>query len=634
MTIPSKRMSSSRSERKSARVSPGWLDSRWLQRRLVNIGRRAGLSPEVRAWLRGQAVLRVTEAYMEAVAPRRLGGPRIVACKWVKLAVKRQRRDLARSRRDRAWPYVFDPIRAGQVVNYFRLLQHIKGRWARTREPIRLEPWQVFGHACVFGWVHRETGLRRFQYSYKEVARKNAKSTDAAGVCLYMLAGDGEEGAEVYPFATTGDQARVIFDVARAMVLKERRLQERIEVFANNINVPSSFSKMEPLNAKYSSNEGLNPSCGVADELHLHKTRGMWDVIENGMGAREQPLLYAITTAGSDQGGVCYEQHAYLKKVLLGIVDDDTYWGIIYCLDEDDDWTDPQCWIKANPNLGVSVFMKDLEALCHKAKVDPGRQATFKTKRCNLWVGALAAFYNIETWKKCANPALRREDLAGWKHWNAVDLATRFDIASRVDIYKGQLPGPRGPETHYRIFTRHWLPESALLDHDMETGGAVRTRNPYIERYRVWADMGHLQLTPGNVIDLDAIEAELLQDGRALHPQEIVVDPGHQALQIMLHLQKAGLPAVEVRNTVLTVSNPMKELKALIDSGRVQHDGNEVMTWMMSNVAFMVDKKDNVFHRKETEFNKIDGPTAAHIGMNRAMIDGGSTSTPTMWSMG
>ncbi|MCA8291952.1 terminase large subunit [Burkholderia vietnamiensis] len=288
---------------------------------------------------------------------------RIVACKWVRLACERQRRDLARAEMgDPEFPYRFDNDAATRICEFIELLPHTKGRWARTRQSIRLEPWQAFILTTVFGWLHVDSGLRRFRRAYEEVARKNAKSTKSSGIALYLFAADGEPGAEVYSAATTRDQAKIVFDDARAMALREPDMCAAlgVEILQHQL-LTDDGSKFLPLSAEGSTLDGLNVHGGVIDELHAHKTRAVFDVIDSGTGARDQSLLWLITTAGSDLTGICYEQRTHVTKILEGVFVDETFFGIIFTLDDGDDWSDPSVWIKANPNLGVSVFVDDME---------------------------------------------------------------------------------------------------------------------------------------------------------------------------------------------------------------------------------------------------------------------------------
>jgi len=518
----------------------------------------------------------------------------IVACKLTRLACERFIRDLART----DWQWRFDEALAARACGFIEHLPHIKGQWARQRLKIELQDWQVFIVCNLFGWVDRETGLRRFITCYLEVARKNAKSTLAAGIGLYMLAADGEPGAEVYSAATTGDQARIVFDVARQMVLREHDfVRGGIDPQRHGLYMPNDARKFEPLNAEGSTLDGLNPHCTIIDELHAHKRRDVYDVLDTARGARDQSLLASITTAGSDRAGICYEQRTYIVKVLEGVFQDERYFGLIYTIDDDDDWTDPAVWGKANPNYGVSVLPDDFERSAREAMNKPSAQNNFLTKRLNVWVNADSAWMDMRAWDRCGNPALRIEDFEGQDCIAAFDLASKVDIAARIMLFK------RGRK--YAAFGRYYLPEQAAED----------GRN---SQYSGWARMGKMVVTDGNVVDYDRIENDLKEDASRFRLTEVPYDP-FQAMQFSQRMLAEGLPMVEMRATVLNFSEPMKELEKLVLEGNFEHDGDPVLTWMVSNVVCHRDAKDNIYPRKEREENKIDGVVALIMALGREM---------------
>ena len=296
----------------------------------------------------------------------------VPACNWVRRACERQAHDLERVGSP-DWPWVFDADRAARPCEFIAGLPHLKGKWARARELIRLEPWQCFILTTVFGWVHQETGLRRFRRAYVEVPRKNGKSAISSGLLLYLLAGDGEAGAEVYSAATTKDQARITFDDAKRMAERTPAMCRAlgVRVFEHHLAVPDAVSVLKPLSAEGSTLDGLNIHGAVVDELHAHKTRAVYDVLDSGTGSRDQPMIWMITTAGSDRAGVCYEQRTHVTKILQRSVEDETFFGIVYTVDDGDAWDDPTTWAKCNPNFGVSVLEDDMEAAARKAASMP-----------------------------------------------------------------------------------------------------------------------------------------------------------------------------------------------------------------------------------------------------------------------
>ncbi len=542
---------------------------------------------------------------------QRVVGGEIVACKWVKAACRRHLADLGRT--DDAWRFVFDPVAANRVCQFVQLLPHIKGEWARpvlaggqmVYPRILLEDWQCFILCVVFGWKIRDTGKRRFKRVYIEVPRKNAKSTLSSGVANFMFAADGEPGAEVYSAATTGEQARIVFNDAATMAQREPSFVNRfgVDIGKHSMSVPDTASVFRPLNAEGSTLDGLNIHCGVIDELHAHKKRDLYDVLDSGTGARSQPILWMITTAGSDRSGICYEQRIHVTKVLDGVFVDDSFFGIIYTIDEGDDWTDPAVWEKANPNWGVSVMPDDMEDACRKAMSMASAQNGFLTKRLNVWVNADSAWMDMRAWDACADPALSLDQFDGQECIIGHDLASKVDIAAKMRLFWRDIGGVR----HYYGFGRYYLNEKAI-----EEGTN--------SQYSGWARRGMLVATPGNVTDFAVVEEDFLSDAKTFTVREAPYDP-FQATQFSQRMVAAGLPMIEVGSTVKNFSEPMKWLEALVLQKRFHHDGDEMLTWMVSNTVCHRDAKENIFPRKEREENKIDGVVSLLMCLNRAMSD-------------
>jgi phage terminase large subunit-like protein len=544
---------------------------------------------------------------------RRIVAGEEVAGRFELLACKRYLRDLERQGTD-DFPYVINEEAGNRECKFIELLPHIKGEWAKPvydngvfrYAKIKLEDWQVFIEFQLFAWVHRDTGLRRFRRSYEEIARKNAKSTRVSGRLLYLCFADNEPGAHCYSAATTGEQAREVFDTSRNMAMREPEFCQHFGVTVGKHDITSleSASSYKPLNAEGSTLDGLNIHGAAVDEVHAHKTRAVWDVIDTASGARSQPLISAITTAGSDRSGICYELRTYTAKVLNGDAVDETWFGIIFTIDDGDDWRNPQVWRKANPNLGVSVKMDDMEAGCRRAMTLPSAIGNFLTKRLNVWISSDNAWMDMQAWDRCANHQLTLDDIKHLPCWVPLDLASKVDVAAAPIIAHDE-----AADRWYCISKgRFWLPERAV-----ESG-----RN---SQYDGWVRAGHLNATPGEVTDYDLIEDQLRTDACTLEDlREIPFDP-FQATQLSGHLLAEGLPLVEMRPTVLNFSEPMKLLEALVLQGpdKFQHDGCPVMTWMVSNVVCHRDAKDNIYPRKERDENKIDGPVAVIMGVGRAM---------------
>lgn len=516
---------------------------------------------------------------------------KIPACQFVKQAIRRQRDDLKRwSKKDS--PFYFDKEEGNRVCRFIEYLPHTKG--ALRGQKIKLEPWQCWILTTIFGWRRRSDNRRRFGRVYIEVPRGNGKSSLSSGVALYCLLADREPGAEVYSFATTRDQAGIVFGDAKQMAMMSQPLQKKfgLEVLAKALYVPSTNSTFQAKSAEGSTLDGLNTHFACIDELHAHKTRAVYDVVETSIGKRLNPILWVITTAGFDTAGICYEVRTMVREVLARTVEDETQFGIIYTIDEGDDWKTEAALIKANPNWGVSVMPKMVLPLQLKAITLASAANNFKTKHLDIWCQAGAAWMDMTAWNK-GERVVDLDDFEGRPCVIGLDLGAKNDLTAKVYVFKTE--GDDG-RPRYQVISRLYLPQTAI---DKGT----------VSQYSGWADTGVIQVTGGAMTDLTRIEEELREDLSRFDVQAIAYDPW-QATQLANDLSEDGAPMVEYRNTVQNVSEPMKWLEALVQDGRLDHDGNPAMTWMMGNVVAKVDAKDNIFPRKERYESKIDGPVA------------------------
>lgn len=516
----------------------------------------------------------------------------IPACLYVRQACQRQLADLENPPPG----YRFDPDRASEICRFTELCKHIKGPLASRGETLKLEGWQVFILTTVFGWVD-ENGNRRFRHVYIEVPRGNGKSALSSTVGLFMLALDGEAGAEVYSAATTRDQARIVFRDAQAMARKMPAFLSRmgIEVTAQAIVQQRSSSSFKALSADGHTLDGLNIHLAVVDELHAHKSRDVHDVLESGMGKRPQSLLWEITTAGFNKHGICYEVRDYAIKVLVGAVADQAAtatFAIVYTIDEGDDPYTEDALRKANPNWGVSVDPAVVMQAAMKAQQSTQRRTNYLTKHLNVWVDANSALYDTQHWRACEDKALDEADFAADECVIGLDLASKIDMAARVNVYRREVDG----KSHYFVFPRFYLPRAAIEE----------DRHPM---YRGWEMQGDLYATPGETTDFGIIEDEIRTDGPGLDLKAVATDPW-QAQQMIQNLKRDGMPAEEYRQTVANMSEATKTLDALMRERRVHHPGNAVLNWMIGNVVGHYDAKENVYPRKELPGNKIDGAIA------------------------
>ena len=505
-------------------------------------------------------------------------------CKWVRLAAKRHLDDLKRTKK--GWKYHFDDWHAHDVCDFIEKLPHVEGTW--NTATIHLEPAQIFWLVCIFGWRRKSDGLRRFTTVYIEVARKNAKSTLAAGVALYCLTCEGEIGPQIIIGATTGEQAKKVFAPAKRMVETTSELREafQVEALAKSIPCWANGGFIQTINAKSSTQDGWNPHVAFLDELHAHKDRGLYDVIRSAFGARKNPLLWVITTAGYDVTGVCYEQRTLVTKILETVVEADHYFGVIYTLDEGDDPYNPKVWIKANPLLGVSVNFDELTGYAKEAKSSPDSHGEFVTKRLNVWMRAKKGHINIAAWIKCSG-TVDLDDLIGVPCWGGLDLASVWDMNSFRLVWK---VGNR-----IKTWGRRYLPEETI---------APRTERGNVP-YQTWHRAGLLVATPGNVTDYSFIEKDILWALETFNVQSIGFDPWN-ATDLVNRLLEKNAPMVTFRQGTPSFNGPMKELDCLYLSGLLDHGGDPILSWNASNVIARRDVNDNKAPDKSKSQEKID----------------------------
>ena len=529
---------------------------------------------------------------------RSVAAGKILACKWTRLACARHLSDRKREKQKK-FRFRFDKAKAERACEFIELLSHTKGRWAKEGLLLTLEPWQCFFVCSVFGWVRKADDLRRFRKVLLLVPRKSGKSQIAASIGLYMLAADGEYGAEIYSGATTEKQAWEVFRPARLMALKAEEFREHfgVEVNASNINIPANGSRFEPIIGN--PGDGPSPSCAIVDEYHEHTTDELFNTMETGQGAREQPLMLVITTAGSNLSGPCYALQNDAQKMLEGVRPNDSLFALIYTVDAGDDWADPRMLKKANPNFGVSVGREFLIARQREAIESARKQGNFQTKHLNVWVGARNAYFNVRKWQGCQEPGLRIEDFEGQACKLAMDLASKIDIAALEILFS------RGDGAYAR-FGKYYLPEATVK----------QVQN---EHYQGWERDGWLTVTDGDMIDHRVIRDDILSLRDRFKITELAFDPDN-ATMLVRDLQDEGISCIEVRPTLPNFSDPMKQLDGLIRSNRIAHNGDPVMTWAISNVVTRPDAGERVYPRKERPENKIDPVVALIMALARAMV--------------
>jgi phage terminase large subunit-like protein len=543
---------------------------------------------------------------------------RLPAGKYHKLACARHQRDRAREGTPE-FPYRFEIDKAERFFRFAEKLKHYKGEWAGKN--IRLELWEQFITGSVVGWVHVDTGLRRFRTSFAQIPRKNGKTLIAAIVLLYLTFFDGEPGAEGYAVATKRDQAKIVFNDAKKLV-QSSGLKDRVKVLVANLHRDDTSSKLEPLGADHDSTDGLNPAVVVGDEIHAMKDRGMLDVMETATGARRQPVIYLITTFGDDPVSPWGDQNDYSNKILEGVLVDESFFVFTAHADETDDWALPETARKANPNYGISVNPEDLAAKVLKAKGIPSAAATYKQKHLNLLVNASHPCLSVDGWRKGQNPhrltrAVWLEELLHQSCWVGIDLASKIDLCALSFVFP---PVPGRPQ--WRLIQHIWTPEETLTDR------AHRDRAPY----PVWVTDGWLKTCPGTRIDHNVIRETLLEAHSLYDIERIGFDPWH-ADKLIDDLKTDGFAEeqlIEVQQTYAGMSSACLRMQADILAGDVDACGCPVTAWSVSNAVDQRDGKDNMMFVKKKSRGRIDPVIAPTIGMALAIREPPKVDTSVM----
>lgn len=495
------------------------------------------------------------------------------------------------------------------AVAFIHCLKHTKGEW--YGQPFELIDWQEQIVRDLFGIV-KPDGYRQFNTAFVEIAKKQGKSELAAAIALLLTCGDGEYGGEIYGCASDRQQASIVFDVACGMVEQCPALRSRIKPVMSQkrlIYKPlNSFYQV--LSAEAYTKHGLNVHAVVFDELHAQPSRALYDVMTHGSGdARKQPLYFLITTAGNDTNSICYEVHSKATDILAGRKIDPTFYPVIYSAKEDEDWTNPKVWRKANPSLGITVQEEKLLAACESAKQNPAEENLFRQLRLCQWVKQAVRWMPMEKWDKCSF-AVDPDALRGRVCYGGLDLASTTDITAFVLVFP-----PEDEDDKYIILPYFWLPEETL---------DLRVRRDHVP-YDVWEQKGHIQTTEGNVVHYGFIEAFIEELGTLYNIREIAYDRWG-ATQMVQNLEGLGFVIVPFGQGYKDMSPPTKELMRLTLDGKIAHGGNPVLRWMMDNIHIRTDPAGNIKPDKERSTEKIDGAVATIMALDRA-LRGGSNNT-------
>jgi len=516
----------------------------------------------------------------------------IQACKRLKQQYKKLV-DEIKNPRD---PWVFDIEKASRPIQFIeKFCKHSKGKW--IGKPVRLELFQKAKLQAVYGFVHKETGLRRAREVFTLVGRKNGKSTEKAATGLYMMIGDGEGGAEVYSVATKRDQARIVFTEAVNMVAQSPALSKHIKKRKTDLYFPVTFSKFEPLASDSNSLDGLNVHNGIIDELHAIKDRNLYDVIKQAMTARQQPLLDIITTAGFVRENIFDSIYSYACDVLDGVIEDDRFLAFIYELDDRSEWTDFRCWEKANPGLGTIKDYNELAANVERAKNDPDFLPTVLTKDFNIRDTVAGTWL---TFDEVDNPeTFTMDDIRDTYAVGGVDLSSTTDLTCATLLIMKP-----GDDKKYCL-QQYFLP-SELVD--------KRVREDKIP-YDRWHERGLITLCEGNKIRYSDVTAWFLRmiEEYKIHPVWIGYDPWNAAYWVE-EMNQYGFNMEIVRQGAKTLSQPMKELAADLKAKRINYNNNPILKWCLTNTAIKRDENDNIRPIKgQNQRQRIDGAVSLLI---------------------
>ena len=511
----------------------------------------------------------------------------------------------------------YDKEYADFAVAFIESLCHTKGTWAGKW--FELMDWQEQIIRDLFG-ILKPNGYRQFNTAYIEIPKKNGKSELAAAVALLLTCGDGEQRAEVYGAAADRQQASIVFDVAADMVRMCPALNKRVKILASQkrlIYEPTN-SFYQVLSAEAYSKHGFNVHGVVFDELHSQSNRKLYDVLTKGSGdARMQPLFFLITTAGTDIHSICYEVHQKAQDIIDWRKIDPTFYPVIYGADENDDWTDPKVWEKANPSLGITVGIDKVRAACESAKQNPSEENSFRQLRLNQWVKQAVRWMPMDKWDKCAF-AVNEEQLEGRVCYGGLDLSSTTDITAFVLVFP-----PCDEEDKYIILPYFWIPEDTL---------DLRVKRDHVP-YDVWEQQGYLQTTEGNVIHYGYIEKFIEKLGKRFNIREIAFDRWG-AVQMVQNLEGIGFTVVPFGQGFKDMSPPTKELMKLTLEQRIAHGGHPVLRWNMDNIFVRTDPAGNIKADKEKSTEKIDGAIATIMALDRAIRCGNDTSESVYSSRG
>lgn len=548
-----------------------------------------------------------------------LGGS-VVAGRAVRMACQRHMDDLERGA-ERGLS--FDEAAASKAIAFFHFLQLAEGE--HDGKPFDLAPWQAFIVGSLFGWKG-DDGYRRFRMSYIEAGKGSGKSPLLAGIGLYMLVADGEAAAECYAAAVTRDQANISFRDAKRMVESSPALAKRVDILVNNLTHGKTGSFYRPVSSEARALDGKRPHFAGIDEIHEHPNAQVVDKMRAGTKGRRQAMIVEITNSGYDRKSVCYQHHTYSLQILEGALQNDAWFAYVCQLDvcevhrnegmanpkegcaDCDDWTDESVWLKANPNLGVSLTWKYLREQVAEAVGMPAKAGIVQRLNFCVWTQQITKWLPQDKWIACGRVPVSREALKGRICYGGLDLAKVNDLTAFVLAFP-----PIHEDEGWQLLCRFWCPEEDIMTR------ARRDRVPY----DLWERQHWIETTPGETTDYDYVEAAIVEDCNYFDVQEIAFDPW-AAGELSTHLrEKHGLNLVDHRQGYVSMAAPTAEFERKVRGGELQHGSNPVLDWMASNVVVTSDPAGNLKPDKESSPERIDGIVAAIMAIGRAVSSSG-----------
>lgn len=496
--------------------------------------------------------------------------------------------------------YYYDKIEAEKAISFIeKFCTHTKGEKAGM--PLILEEWQKKIVADIFGWKNKKTGFRKYRTVFIEVPRKNGKTTLASSIALLMLFMDSERGSEIYCAASDRNQSGILFDIAKQMVLQNPDLEQRGKVFRNSIVNENKGNFFKAISADSNTKHGFSANCVIYDELHTAKSRDLWDTLLTSTGSRRQPLIIAITTSGYDKQSICYEIYEYAKNVRDGIINDDSFYPVIFEADIEDDIQDEETWKKANPNYNISLRKEYMERESQRAIDTPSYMNTFKRLHLNIWTGSHTAWLGTKEWSDCKG-AIDLGFLKNKKCWGGLDLASTRDISAFVLLFK--------EDDKFILLPHFFIPKD---------NAQKRYLKDKID-YPTWINQGHIIGTEGDVCDYEFIKHKIMELGELYNIQSVCYDRWN-ASQLVIQLQDEGLLMDGFGQGYRSMSAPTKEFEKLVLGKQIIHNNNPAMNWMVNNVQIIEDPAGNVKCARNKSKEKIDGVIASIMALGNFMTE-------------